>query len=59
MAEIIASHTGKAFDQVMRDIDRDHFMTPEEACDYGLIDAILPSRGAQLGALGAVAAPAQ
>jgi ATP-dependent Clp protease protease subunit len=57
MAEIISSHTGKSVDQVMRDIDRDHFMTPEEACGYGLIDAILPSRGAQLGALGAVAAP--
>ena len=57
MAEIISSHTGKSVEQVMRDIDRDHFMTPEEACGYGLIDAILPSRSAQLGALGAVAAP--
>src|SRR5438094_2078453 len=29
MAELIALHTGKPFDQVMRDIDRDRFMTPQ------------------------------
>ena len=26
----------------MEDIDRDRFMTPAEAVDYGLVDAILP-----------------
>jgi ATP-dependent protease ClpP protease subunit len=29
---------------VLRDIDRDRFMTPEEALDYGLIDAVMTSK---------------
>ena len=31
MAEIIARHSGQDVEQVLRDIDRDRFMTPEEA----------------------------
>jgi ATP-dependent Clp protease, protease subunit len=50
MGEIIAHHSGKPIKQVMRDIDRDYFMTPEEAVAYGLIDGVIaPRRG--LGAL--------
>ena len=50
MGEIIAHHSGKPIEQVMRDIDRDYFMTPEEAVAYGLIDGVVtPRRG--LGAL--------
>jgi len=41
MAEIISRHSGQDVDQVLRDIDRDRFMTPEEAVDYGLIDAVM------------------
>jgi acyl transferase domain-containing protein len=44
MAEIIARHTGKPADQVMKDIDRDRFMTAEEAVEYGLIDEIVEPR---------------
>ena len=44
MAEIISEHTHKPKDRVMQDIDRDRFMTPEEARDYGLIDEIITSR---------------
>jgi ATP-dependent Clp protease, protease subunit len=44
MAEIIAHHSGKPLEHVLRDIDRDRFMTPEEALEYGLIDRILASR---------------
>jgi ATP-dependent Clp protease protease subunit len=42
MAEIIARHTGQPFEQVMKDIDRDRFMTPEDAAEYGLIDGVMP-----------------
>ncbi len=44
MAEILAKHTGQPFDQVMLDIDRDRFMTPTEAVDYGLVDKIVEPR---------------
>jgi ATP-dependent Clp protease, protease subunit len=46
MAEIISLHTGQPVDKVMKDIDRDRFMTPQEAVDYGLVDAIMEHRGA-------------
>src|SRR5579862_1806228 len=41
MAQIISSHTGQDVEQVMKDIDRDRFMTPEEAVEYGLIDGVM------------------
>ena len=44
MAGIIARHSGQSFEQVMKDIDRDHFMTPAEAQEYGLIDEIVSPR---------------
>ena len=46
MAEIISHHSGQDVEQVLRDIDRDRFMTPEEAVAYGLIDAVMPARSA-------------
>src|SRR4029078_2592608 len=44
MAEIIAPHPGREVDQVMLDIDRDNFMAPREAVDYGLIDEVVAPR---------------
>ena len=44
MAEILSHHTGKPKDQVMIDIDRDRFMTAEDAKGYGIVDDILSSR---------------
>jgi ATP-dependent Clp protease, protease subunit len=41
MAELIARHSDRTVTQVMDDIDRDRFMTPVEAVEYGLIDAVL------------------
>jgi ATP-dependent Clp protease protease subunit len=46
MAEIIAHHTGQLVDKVEKDIDRDYFMSAEEALAYGMIDDIItPRRG--------------
>ena len=46
MAQIISFHSGRPVDQVERDIDRDYFMTAEEARRYGVIDEVItPKRG--------------
>jgi ATP-dependent Clp protease, protease subunit len=47
MAELIALHSGRDVEQVLRDIDRDHFMTPEEAVSYGLVDGIIGRRATE------------
>jgi ATP-dependent Clp protease protease subunit len=44
MAEVLARHTGRSVEQVLEDVDRDRFMTPSEALDYGLVDRILEPR---------------
>jgi ATP-dependent Clp protease, protease subunit len=44
MATIISRHSGQPKEQVMKDIDRDRFMTPEEAVEYGLVDEVMPLR---------------
>jgi ATP-dependent Clp protease, protease subunit len=41
MGEIIAQHSGRDLEQVMRDIERDYFMTAEEGVEYGLVDAVM------------------
>jgi ATP-dependent Clp protease protease subunit len=44
MAQIISRHSGQPVEQVMHDIDRDRFMAPAEAKEYGLIDEIVQAR---------------
>ena len=39
--EILAAHSGRSIEQVHADCERDNFMSPEAARDYGLIDAII------------------
>jgi len=39
--EIIANHSGKEYDEVWKDSDRDYWMTAEEAKNYGMIDEVL------------------
>jgi ATP-dependent Clp protease protease subunit len=41
MAEVISRHTGKSVEDVTRDIDRDRFMTAEEAVAYGIVDHVM------------------
>lgn len=46
MAEIVAFHSGQTIEKVEHDIDRDYFMTAEEAKAYGIVDDIIvPARG--------------
>ena len=39
--QIIADHTGNAFEKIEKDSDRDHWMTSKEALEYGMIDEVL------------------
>jgi ATP-dependent Clp protease protease subunit len=39
--QIMADHSGQSFEQIEKDSDRDHWMTSQEAKNYGLIDEIL------------------
>jgi ATP-dependent Clp protease protease subunit len=41
---IISQHSGKTFEQVEKDTDRDNFMTADEAKAYGLVDEVVKSR---------------
>lgn len=43
---IMANHTGKTPDQIMRDTERDNFMSATQAAEYGLIDKVLFDRNA-------------
>ena len=46
IAEIIAHHSGKSVEEVERDIDRDFYMTAQEAKAYGIVDEVIaPRRG--------------
>jgi len=39
--DLYAHHTGKALDQIERDMDRDRFMSADEAKEYGIVDNVL------------------
>lgn len=41
---ILAENTGKELAQIERDVERDYFMTAEEALNYGLIDKVVTKR---------------
>lgn len=42
---ILAAHTGQPVERIAEDVDRDRFMSPEEAKAYGLIDHVVSARG--------------
>lgn len=43
--EIYAERTGQTVEQISDDLDRDRFMSPDEAKEYGLIDHVITQRG--------------
>lgn len=46
--EVLSRHTGKSISQIKKDVDRDNFMTPEEAIAYGIIDDVLAHRNVEV-----------
>jgi ATP-dependent Clp protease protease subunit len=45
MNHIYAKHTGQTVERIMEDLDRDRFLTPEDAKEYGLIDHVIARQG--------------
>ncbi len=43
-SNILAKHSGKAFDAIERDVERDYIMSSYQAVEYGLVDQVLSSR---------------
>jgi ATP-dependent Clp protease protease subunit len=43
--KIYAERTGQPVERIMEDLDRDRFMSPDEAKEYGLIDHVISNRG--------------
>ena len=41
---MMSEHTGRSLEQIERDVDRDYFMSADEAKDYGLVDSVLANR---------------
>ncbi|MER5193567.1 ATP-dependent Clp protease proteolytic subunit [Streptomyces sp. NPDC002755] len=52
LEEMLVRHTGRTPEQVAADIERDRFLTAQEAVEYGLVDGIVPGRRASAGASG-------
>ena len=45
--QVLANHTGQSIETIGKDTERDNFMDSEEAREYGLIDKVLTTRGAE------------
>lgn len=45
MVSLYEKHTGQSAERISQDLERDYFMAPEEARDYGLIDTVVAPRG--------------
>ncbi len=46
--QILVRHTGQPLEQIAKDTDRYRFMSPDEARDYGIIDAVYTAQGSSL-----------
>ena len=51
--EVYVKHCGRTYEEVEQTLDRDHFMSADEAKDWGLVDRVITSREAIEGAAGA------
>jgi ATP-dependent Clp protease protease subunit len=45
--ELYVGHTGQPYEVIEKTLDRDHFMAPEEAVEFGLIDKVITKREAE------------
>ena len=41
--QLLAENTGRPIEEIIRDTERDHYMTAQEALDYGIVDKIIKS----------------
>lgn len=48
LSSLMAEHTGQPLSKIEADTDRDYIMTPEEALEYGVVDAIVSKRDKSL-----------
>jgi ATP-dependent Clp protease protease subunit len=44
LSKILSANTGQPYEKIIEDTDRDHYMSAEEALDYGIIDKIITNR---------------
>ena len=44
LREVLASHTGKKYNEIVKDTDRDNFLDAEEAKSYGIVDQVIEHR---------------
>lgn len=45
LSTILSKHTGRAMEEINRDTNRDNFMSPDDAKEYGIIDSVFVKRG--------------
>jgi ATP-dependent Clp protease, protease subunit len=45
LSQILADATGQPFEKIEKDVERDFILSPSQALEYGIIDAVLTSRG--------------
>lgn len=44
MNEILAARTGQSIEKIAADVERDYYMTAQEACEYGLVDEVITTK---------------
>ncbi|MBP7654005.1 ATP-dependent Clp endopeptidase proteolytic subunit ClpP [Candidatus Dependentiae bacterium] len=47
LSDVMCKSTGKQHDEIIKDTDRDNYMTPEQAKEYGIIDSVMEKRTIQ------------